>query len=110
MDGLEQIIFDIISNAGEARSILMGVIQDSEKGVFTDYEQHLKDADERIKDAEKAHFKIISSEAKQKVVPFNVLLVHAEDQMMAAEIIRDLACSIVKANRRIAELEHPETK
>ncbi|MFT8820975.1 MAG: PTS lactose/cellobiose transporter subunit IIA [Liquorilactobacillus nagelii] len=105
MTDIEQIIFEIISNSGEARSILMGIIKNSEEGNFGECETKLKIAKQRLKDAHKAHFEIITSESKNNQLSFNLLLVHAEDQMMAAEIVFDLTETIIRANKRIFHLE-----
>nr|WP_051006354.1 PTS lactose/cellobiose transporter subunit IIA [Liquorilactobacillus vini] len=69
MNGIEEIIFEIISNSGEARSILMDVIQRAEKGDFEQSEVKINEAEKRLKNAQKAHFKIITSEAKKDSSP-----------------------------------------
>ncbi|WEV37399.1 PTS lactose/cellobiose transporter subunit IIA [Lactobacillus sp. ESL0677] len=105
MDGIEQIAFEMISNTGEARSLLMKVIDDADKGNFDNCEADFKQANECLKTAQNVHLKLISSEADQKKLPFSILLVHAEDQMMAAELIRDLAQYIVNLNKKLIGLE-----
>ncbi|GKQ43447.1 PTS cellobiose transporter subunit IIA [Companilactobacillus sp. RD055328] len=105
MDGLEKVAFDIISNTGEARSILMNIIKEVEKGNFDSYEEEYKKANDCLKTASKVHLQLISSEAQQKEVPFNLLLVHAEDQMMAAELVRDLTEHIVHLNKELYALK-----
>ncbi|WEV71251.1 PTS lactose/cellobiose transporter subunit IIA [Lactobacillus sp. ESL0785] len=108
MDGIEQVAFEMISNTGEARSLLMKIIDDADKGNFDNYEADFKKANDCLKTAQKVHLKVISSEADQKKLPFSILLVHAEDQMMAAELIRDLAQYIVNINKQLVELKEKE--
>ncbi|CCI86401.1 PTS lactose/cellobiose transporter subunit IIA [Lactobacillus gigeriorum] len=101
MEELEKKIFDIISSAGQARSLFMLNIQDSESGKFDEIEKRYEEAKECLKDAEKAHFEIITNEAKEKSSKLSLLLVHAEDQMMAAELLQDLSMSIVRLNKKV---------
>ncbi len=108
MGEIEQVAFDIISNAGEARSLLMQVIQEAQQGNFEHSQINQNTANERLKDAEKAHFKVISSEAKQNKIDFSLLLVHAEDQMMAAELLRDLVPNIVATNQELFKLKNSD--
>lgn len=51
MDGIEQIIFEIISNGGNAKGLAYEAIQESEKGNFDKAEEWLKEADEFLRDA-----------------------------------------------------------
>ncbi|WEV40210.1 PTS lactose/cellobiose transporter subunit IIA [Lactobacillus sp. ESL0684] len=108
MDEIEQVAFDMISNTGEARSLLMQIIDDAEHGEFANYDTNFKKANECLKTAQNVHLKIISSEADQKKLPFSILLVHAEDQMMAAELIRDLTPNIVNTNKQLVELKEKQ--
>ncbi|MCH4170358.1 MAG: PTS lactose/cellobiose transporter subunit IIA [Lactobacillus sp.] len=102
---IESIAFDVISNAGAAKTILMKIISDSEAGDFADIDNQLKEANKLLKEAAQAHFKVITAEAQQKGPGFSLLLVHAEDQLMATESIRDLAQNFIKINRRLYQLE-----
>ena len=52
-----------------------------------------------------AHAGLIEKEANgEKVVP-NILLMHAEDQLMSAETIKMMALEIIKLNQRLYSLE-----
>ena len=52
-----------------------------------------------------AHAGLIQKEANgEKVVP-NILLMHAEDQLMSAETIKMMALEIIKLNQRLYSLE-----
>lgn len=53
----------------------------------------------------KAHAGLIQKEAAGEAVNINILLMHAEDQLMAAETAKLMAEEIIKLNKRIAALE-----
>ena len=87
MEELELVCFQIISFAGEARSAYMGAIQTAKQG---NYEEIHKEA---------------AGEMEQTP---NLLLIHAEDQLMAAETCKILAVELMDAYRRISILEAKE--
>jgi len=105
MDGIELIAFNIISAVGEARSKLMQAIEISRDGQADEAEQLVAEANQLLTKGDQEHFKVITQESKDKNVDFSLLLVHAEDQLMAAEIIRDLAAQMIPTNVRLYRLE-----
>ena len=108
MEGIELIAFNIISSVGEARSKLMEAIDASTKGEETKATQLVDEANKLLTKGDQEHFKIITNDAKNHDVNFSMLLVHAEDQLMAAEIIRDLAQQMIQTNIRLFKLENGE--
>ena len=51
MDGIEQIIFEIISNGGNAKGLAYEAIMEAEKGNFDKAEELLSEADEFLREA-----------------------------------------------------------
>lgn len=106
MEGTELIAFNIISSVGEARSKLMEAIEISKNGEEEKATQLIGEANKLLTRGDQEHFKIITEDAKKHNVEFSLLLVHAEDQLMAAEIIRDLAQQMIQTNVKLFELEN----
>ncbi len=91
MEGMEQICFEMISSAGAARSSFIEAIENAKSG-------HLEEARKAVEEGEKAqiechkvHQNLITQEASGKPAEVSLLLVHAEDQLMAAELFQILA-------------------
>lgn len=106
MDGIEQIIFEIISNGGNAKGLAYEAIQESEKGNFDKAEELLKEADEFLRDAHQVQTTLIQEEAAGKHHEVTVLFVHAQDHLMISLEVRSLAENLIRMNKRLHTLEN----
>ena len=103
MDNLELVSFQIISAVGVAKSFYIEAMKIAEKGDFD--LAKIKEGDQEFVKGHEAHAGLIQKEANgEKVVP-NILLMHAEDQLMSAETIKMMALEIIKLNQRLYSLE-----
>lgn len=91
MDGIELISFEIISNVGMAKSLTIEALRDVRSGKYDEAETKLAEASEFLTNGHHAHTSLIQKEAAGEHVEFSLILMHAEDQMMSAEIIKSLA-------------------
>ena len=105
MNELELISFQIISAVGTAKSNYIEAMRLAEKGEFEKAEEMIKEGQEVFLEGHKAHAGLIQKEAAGESVNINILLMHAEDQLMAAETAKLMAEEIIKLNKRIAALE-----
>ena len=99
MDNLELVSFQIISAVGVAKSSYIEAMKIAEKGDFDLAKAKIKEGDQEFVKGHEAHAGLI-----EKVVP-NILLMHAEDQLMSAETIKMMALEIIKLNQRLYSLE-----
>ncbi|WP_338970162.1 PTS lactose/cellobiose transporter subunit IIA [Spiroplasma endosymbiont of Labia minor] len=87
----EEISFQIIAYAGEAKGLAISAIGEAKKNNFEEAQNLLKKADESMIIAEKTHMDIISAEAAGETIDFKVLFMHAEDQLLTTQSIMLLA-------------------
>ncbi|NMM65769.1 PTS lactose/cellobiose transporter subunit IIA [Clostridium sp. P21] len=99
MDDINNIAFELILFAGNGRSNAMEAIQEAKKGNFERAEDLLKEATTELGKAHKFQTKLIQGEANGESNPVNILLVHAQDHLMTAMTVRDLAREIVELYR-----------
>ena len=90
MDGLELIAFEIISNVGMAKSLAVEALRDAREGNYAEAEKKLEEANTYLVNGHHEHKNLIQLEASGDKVEFSLLLMHAEDQMMATETIKIL--------------------
>lgn len=105
MDEMEMIVFEIISNGGNAKGLVYEAIAMSEEKNFEEAEKLLKEADEYLVKAHQIQTDLIQAEARGEHKKVSVLFVHAQDHLMSAMEVRTLAENIIKLNRRMAALE-----
>lgn len=96
MEGINGIAFELILYAGNGRSSSMEAMQEARKGNIERAEELLKEATTELGKAHEFQTKLIQSEANGESNPVNILLVHAQDHLMTAMTVRDLAIEIVE--------------
>ena len=101
MKGIESVYFQIISYTGAAKSCFVEAINEAEQGNFERAEELLCEGDQNFNEGHHAHFGLLQKEAQQEHVEIRLLLLHAEDQMMAAETIRILAEKFIQIHKEL---------
>jgi PTS system cellobiose-specific IIA component len=91
MEGLELISFKIIASVGNARGMFINAIRLAKKGKFKEAESNIKQGDEFMIEGHHAHMEVLTMQSNGEDIPFDLLLVHAEDQMMSAETTKIMA-------------------
>jgi len=86
----------IIVNGGDARSTSLIAIKKAREGNIDEAREMLKDANNAIARAHEAQTGLIQAEARGDKVEMSLLMVHAQDHIMNAMTIRDLAEEIVE--------------
>lgn len=110
MDKLELICFQIISSVGMAKSSYIEAIQEAKKGEFERAKSCMEEGKKAFSEGHKAHSELIQMEADGQGVNPNLLLLHAEDQMMSTETCKILAEELIVNYERIIALEKNNCK
>lgn len=101
---MEEIVFELIANGGNAKSLAYEAIMESEKGNYDQAEALLKEADEFLKIAHNTQTSIITDEVNGKQLTVSVLFVHAQDHLMTAMEVRTLAERFIHLNKKVNQL------
>lgn len=96
VEGLELISFQIISSVGTAKSMYIEALQAAKEGNFIQADNMIKQADEVFTEGHKAHAGLIQQEANGQNIEFKLLLMHAEDQLMATDTIAILIKEMIE--------------
>lgn len=105
MEALENVSFQIISYAGSAKAKCHEALQAVKAGDFEKAELLLKEGQELFIEAHKVHTQLIQKEANNEAVTPTLLLIHAEDQLMNAEISREYLLEIIALQKEVAQLK-----
>lgn len=100
MEGLELVIFKIISAVGTARSRYIQAIQEAKKGDFEKAESLIKEGEEFFVDGHHAHSELIQQEANGNPVIPTLMLMHAEDQLMSADGFKIIAKEFIEVYKK----------
>lgn len=101
MEGLELISFQIISAVGSARSNYIEAISCARNGEYDRAEELIKEGEELFVTGHKAHAELIQQEANGNKTEVQLLLIHAEDQLMSAEAFGILAKEFIEVYKKI---------
>ena len=100
MKTLEQTSFTIIAHAGSAKSTYLDALGIAKKGHPDQAFALLLEGDALLRTAHQAHMEVITQEANGNTPPFSLLLVHAEDQINTAEIVRLLVSELIELHTK----------
>ena len=108
MDNTE-LAFSIIAEAGDARSSAMEAISSAQQGDLEAAEKLLTACTDTLQKAHEIQTDMITKEMSgESVGPVGILMVHAQDHLMCAGMMRDIADFLVSQSKRIDELEKKE--
>lgn len=99
-DAFVEELMGFVMLAGDARSSAMEGIKIAKEHDFEKAEALLENANKAMLDAHHAHAKLLARDA-QGELPLCLLLIHAEDQLMAASTVIDLASEIIELHKAI---------
>lgn len=101
MEGMELMCFKIISAVGEAKSDYITAIELAKKGEFEKAEESIVHGEECFVNGHRQHADLIAQEAGGESVVVSLLLMHAEDQLMAAETTKLLAMELISLYKKL---------
>ena len=101
MEELELTCFQILSTVGTARSLYIEAIQEAKAGNIEKARELVKEGENVFVEGHKAHAGLIQQEASGEKVDVQLLLLHAEDQLMSAEAFKIIANEFIDLYERI---------
>ncbi|MCI5774703.1 MAG: PTS lactose/cellobiose transporter subunit IIA [Erysipelotrichaceae bacterium] len=99
----ELVSFNIIANAGDARSLAFGALQAAKLGNYEEASELLKKSDEAANLAHKAQTELLFKEANGEKTNVDVLLVHAQDHLMTSMLAVELIKELIEMYQRNKE-------
>lgn len=88
---MEEIVMNLIVNGGDARSNAMSAIEHAKDGEIGRARELIVEANEALDRAHDYQTKLIQEEAEGNKTEVSILMVHAQDHLMNAMTITDMA-------------------
>ena len=105
MEKLQQAAFAIISIVGEAKTGYMKAISLAKEGKNQEAQEEIRKGNQTLAKAHHEHFEFVQREASGEKVEYSVLLMHAEDQLLTAEVFRDMAVEFLNVYEELNKLK-----
>ncbi len=93
--------FQIIATVGEAKSLFMEAIYKAKENKIEEAKELIKQGEEIFSNAHTMHFELVQKEAQGEDLPFSLLFMHAEDQLLSTETIKLMAIEIIDLYEKI---------
>lgn len=100
-----EIAFEIIANVGTARGLYIEAIQEAKKGDMEHARALIAEGRENFVQGHHAHADVLEMQGNGVHLPSNIYLIHAEDQLMAAESFEIIATEMIELYEQIAALK-----
>lgn len=97
----QEVILKIIVNSGNSRSNSMKAIKLAKNGQIEEAKLSLQHAVECLGEAHKVQTSLIKDEANGDEIELSLLMIHAQDHLMNAMTIKDLAIEIVDIHAKL---------
>ena len=101
MDQQEQIVINLIVNAGSARSSAIEAIQYAKAGDIEKAEESLGNAKEAVNEAHHSQTEMIQAEIRGEKAPLSLLMVHAQDHLMTTMTLLEVAKEMLVLHRKV---------
>ena len=101
MEGLEMTAFQIIAAVGTARSLYIEAIDLASEGRYDEARARIKEGQEAFNGGHAAHGELLTRFANNELPPMDILLTHAEDQLMSAEAFGILAERFIRLYEKV---------
>jgi PTS system cellobiose-specific IIA component len=98
----QEIVLQIIISGGNAKSYAMEAIMKAKEGNIIEAKRFLSKANEELGSAHKVQTELIQNEASGNGIDVTLLMVHAQDHLMNAITVKDLAREFVDLYEKIS--------
>lgn len=105
MDDLENIIFQLISFSGAARSYIFEALKYCTEEKYDDMQQCMENAKEELLKAHNIQTGLIQKEAEGKHTEIRLLMVHAQDHLMTSLLAKDLVEQMIDMQKQINKMK-----
>ncbi|AOM42884.1 molecular chaperone TorD [Xenorhabdus hominickii] len=99
----EQQIIELLVHAGSARSSVLMALQQAKEGNFQQAEGLMEESRQETRIAHVIQTKLIGLDEGCGKLPINLITVHAQDHLMNAMVIQDLASHIIDLYQRLPD-------
>ena len=91
----QEISFKMIANVGTANAFYIGAVSEAKKGNTEEVRKLLQKGESCYRDSHRVHSELIMKMAGGENVEIDMILIHAEDQLMNAEVIKLMAEQVI---------------
>lgn len=93
--------FEIVSYAGEARSLLLESLKFAQNGEYGKAEELIEQANSTLNDAHKTQTKMLQQEALGEYSDIGFIMIHGQDHLMTAILLKDIVKHFIELYKKV---------
>lgn len=102
LEQMQTVAFQIIAEVGTAKSMYMEAIRVAkEEKDFEEARKLIAEGQEMATSAHSHHFELVQKEAAGEELPFSIMLMHAEDQLLTTEVVKTMAEELIAVHEQL---------
>lgn len=98
------ICFQLISKAGAAKSLCFEALKNAKSGEWKCSRENFEEAKKLFVEAHEYHNQLVQEEASGMLINMTLLLTHAEDILITAEMTREMVEEFVEVYQQLTSL------
>ncbi len=102
LEEMQMVAFQIIAQVGSAKSCYVEAMQFAKQGKFEEADNAIKEGEALYAQAHHFHHDLVQKEAEGETLPFSMMIIHAEDQLLNTETIKIMAQEIIELRKEMA--------
>lgn len=102
-DEIMMAAFKIIADAGDASSKFFQALKLAEANDFEASETIFEEANESLISAHNKQTELLCAEARGESTEYALIMVHAQDHLMNANLLKDIVSSFINLHKKIEE-------
>lgn len=99
---LYELSFQLILHSGNARSAAMEAMYEAKANRFDEANAKIQEAESELHQAHRFQTDLITAEAGGDCFEIPILLIHAQDHLMTAMTVKDLAKEIIEIRQELS--------
>lgn len=98
---LEEVVMGLIINAGQARSLAFGALKQAKQGDFIGAQETMEKSRIALSEAHRVQTRLIESDEGEGKIKVSLVMVHAQDHLMTAILLRELVGELIELHEKI---------
>lgn len=98
---LEQIVMELVVHGGDARSKALEAVASAGEGNFEEAKEKMNACEAALNKAHNVQTQLIQDEINGNKTEITLLVIHAQDHLMNAMTVRDLAVKMIEMYQKI---------
>ncbi|MCR6097992.1 PTS lactose/cellobiose transporter subunit IIA [Salipaludibacillus agaradhaerens] len=106
MENLESTIFQLILHGGDGKSLAMEALAEARKGDIPSAKEKIDACVDALNEAHHIQTSLIQKETSGNLTVISLLMVHAQDHLMNAITVKDMAIEMIEIYDKMNQISH----